>query len=98
MNASEKRIHKREDFRQPVRFDISAFGRSAEGGVEKRGEVTNISSGGIGLQSGYPLEKGEILKLYLPTMAKNIAPPVFTEVVWVRRFCDSVEAGLRFIG
>ena len=43
------------------------------------------------------LKRGEILRLYLPAIARSASLPVFSEVVWVRQAGTHVEAGLRFL-
>ncbi len=61
------------------------------------GKAINISSGGMGMSATCLLKPGEVLKLYLPAIARCASLPVFSEVVWVRQAGAHFEAGLRFL-
>lgn len=93
----KKRAFKRKIFNRPVEFELSAIEEGRRENIHKIGEAINISSGGIGLSTACDLKRGEILKLYLPALARSAALPVFSEVVWVRQAGTHVEAGLRFL-
>ncbi len=94
----KKRAYKRKIFNRPVNFELSALEEGLRENTRQHGEATDISSGGIGLSTTYALKRGEVLKLYLPAIARSAALPVFSEVVWVRQEGGHVEAGLRFLG
>jgi hypothetical protein len=94
---NKKRAFKRKIFNRPVIFELSAIEEGHGVNINKIGEAINISSGGIGLSTEYALKRGEVLKLYLPAIARSAALPVFSEVVWVRQAGVHVEAGLRFL-
>jgi hypothetical protein len=94
----KKRALKRKIFTRPIIFELSAIEDGRRENLLKSGEAINISSGGIGLSTTYALERGEVLKLYLPAIARSASLPVFSEVVWVRQAGGYVEAGLRFLG
>src|SRR5512135_2962729 len=93
----KKRAFKRKIFNRPVEFELSAIEEARNESLHKSGEAINISSGGIGLTTTCALKQGEILKLYLPAIARSASLPVFSEVVWVRQAGAHVEAGLRFL-
>ncbi len=98
MNTNQKkRAFKRKIFHRPVSFELSAIEESRRENTQKSGEAINISSGGLSLSTTYALKHGEILKLYLPAIARSASLPVFSEVVWVRQAGAHVEAGLRFL-
>ncbi len=92
-----KRAFKRKIFNRPVEFELSALEESRRKVILKSGEATNISSGGLGLFTACALKRGEVLRLYLPAIARSAALPVFSEVVWVKQAGAHVEAGLRFL-
>lgn len=93
----KKRGLKRKIFNRRVNFELSVIEEGRRENILKSGEAINISSGGIGLSTTYALKRGEILKLYLPAIARSAVLPVFSEVVWVNRVGRHVEAGLRFL-
>ncbi len=98
MNTNQKkRAFKRKIFNRPVEFELSATQEGRKEDILKNGEAMNISSGGLGLVTACTLKRGEVLKLYLPAIARSAALPVFSEVVWVRQAGAHVEAGLRFL-
>ncbi|HVO65415.1 MAG TPA: PilZ domain-containing protein [Syntrophales bacterium] len=93
----QKRAFKRKIFNRTVNFELSALEASRRENVVMSGEAINISSGGIGLSTTCALRQGEVLRLYLPSVARSASLPVFSEVVWVRQSGGHVEAGLRFL-
>ncbi|MRR06141.1 MAG: PilZ domain-containing protein [Deltaproteobacteria bacterium] len=99
MGTKQKnRAYKRKIFNRPVSFELSAITDGRRETIHMSGEAINISSGGIGLSTTCRLERGEILKLYLPAIARSAALPVFSEVVWVKQAGGNVEAGVRIFG
>ncbi len=93
----KKRAFKRKIFNRPVEFELSAIEEGRSERIPRSGEAINISSGGIGLSTTCTLKRGEVLKLYLPAIARSAALPVFSEVIWVRQAGTHVKAGLRFL-
>ena len=93
----EKRANNRKNFQRPVSFELNCAGKGWSENIRQNGEALDISSGGIGLSTTYALKRGEILKVYLPAIARSASLPVFSEVVWVRQAGAHVEAGLRFL-
>ncbi len=91
----QKRVFKRKSLNRLIDFELTD--KSRRENIHDSGEAINISSGGIGLITTYNLRRGEILKLYLPAIAKSASLPVFSEVVWVKQTDSHVEAGLRFL-
>jgi hypothetical protein len=94
----EKRTNKRKNFQRPITFELNAIEEGRTESIHMCGEALDISSGGIGLSTTYTLKRGEILKVFLPAIAKSASLPIFSEVVWVRQSGGQVEAGLRFLG
>jgi len=98
MGTQQKnRAYKRKIFNRRVNFELSAIADGRRENIHMSGEAINISSGGIGLSTTCALKQGEVLKLYLPALARSAELPVFSEVVWVRQAGGHVEAGLRFL-
>ncbi len=93
----KRRAFKRKIFNRQVSFELSAIGEGRGENLHNNGEAINISSGGIGLSTTCSLKRGEVLRLYLPSIARSAALPVLSEVVWVRQAGARMEAGLRFL-
>ena len=87
----------RETIHQAVSFELNEF----EGGrpkiVMEYGLGVDISSGGVGLSTDYPLREGNVLKIYFPVSAGKARLPVFSEVVWLKPAPKGVKVGLRFL-
>ena len=91
------RSHKRKLINLPINFELSCVGKNRLENVPQSCEAINISSGGVKLSTTYALKRGEILKLYLPAIARSATLSVFSEVVWSKQAGSHVMAGLRFL-
>lgn len=92
-----KRSSDRESIHQPVSFELSEIESGRLRNIRKSGLGVDISPGGMGLTTDYPLKEGDVLKLYLPVAAGHASVPVFTEVIWLRPSDREFRAGLRFL-
>jgi hypothetical protein len=95
-NQSEKRLHDRKAFNQPLFFEISALGEESKN-IRQNGITTNISSDGFGMITDYSLKEGSVLKTYLPVQGVDLSIPVFTEVMWSVPNGNLFRVGLRFL-
>ena len=65
--------------------------------ILKNGMGVDLSPGGIGLTTDYPLHAGDVLKLFFPVGVGDASLPVFSEVMWSRPADGEYRAGLRFL-
>jgi hypothetical protein len=92
----EKRSAERKAFKTPLIFQKNDAKKTT---VETIGGTgVDISQGGLALKAIYPLEKGALLKVYVPVDELNLALPVYTEVIWANRENNEFTCGLRFLG
>ena len=94
---SIERSFSRKSIRKPVSFELSLMGPGQPGNILKSGTSVDLSDGGIGLTTDYPLHKGDVVKLFFPVGEGNASLPVFTEVAWARPDDGEFRAGLRFL-
>ena len=87
----------RKSIRKPVSFELSLMGSGHPVNILKSGVGVDLSSGGMGLTTDYPLHEGDVLKLFFPVDVGNTSLPVFSEVVWARATDGEFRAGLRFL-
>jgi hypothetical protein len=94
---SEKRLNIRKNFNRVVCFELTTTEENLPRNIRERGQSIDISSGGLGLRTTFTLEKGSVLRLYLPVDEGGADLPVFSEVVWINRAGDHMKVGLRFL-
>ncbi len=87
----------RRSIRKPVSFELSLMGSGLPENIVRSGVGVDLSSGGMGLATDYPLHEGEVLKLFFPIGVGNTSLPVYSEVVWSRSKEGEFRAGLRFL-
>ena len=87
----------RKSIRKPVSFELSVMGAGHPKNILKSGVGVDLSPGGIGLTTDYPLNKGDVLKLFFPVNVGNASLPVFSEVVWTQAVNEQFRVGLRFL-
>ena len=95
-HQSEKRLHDRKTFNQPLFFEISVLGEESKN-IRQNGIATNISSDGLGMITDYSLQESSVLKTYLPVQGVDLSIPVFTEVMWSAPTGNLFRVGLRFL-
>ncbi len=96
-NKSEKRSKVRKPFKKPVHFEQMAGGFNREKNNQLNGVAFDISEDGVGITVGCALQKGQVIKLFIPLSKKNTTLPVYAEVRWVRSTKDKYNTGLRFL-
>jgi hypothetical protein len=96
-----KETEERSSVRQPIHFDLmftKRFLADSQGTLlQWPGEALDISHNGLGFLATIPLEKGEILRVHLPTQGTGILIPVLSEVRWARPEGEHYRVGLQFL-
>src|SRR5512144_2147906 len=87
----------RKSIRKPVSFELTLLESGRPVNILKSGVGVDLSPGGMGLTTDYPLHEGEVLKLFFPVEVGNASLPVYTEVVWAKPTDGEFRAGLRFL-
>jgi hypothetical protein len=66
-----------------------------------RGTMADVGSGGLRVQTDYPLRVGQSVRAHLGAgndpVLKFVPPEATAEVVWVAPAADSFTAGLKFL-
>ena len=97
----EKKADKRSISRVPIHesisFEITERYSGTLVNILKNGLGLDISSGGIGLTTSFPVEVGSVLKLYFPITSVNASLPVYTDVKWSSPIEGGFRIGLRFL-
>ena len=96
-NYPENRNHRRETLRQAVSFELSQVESGTVRNTVQQGVGVDLSPGGMGLVTRYPLHGGEVVKVLFPVTQGETRLPVFTEVMWAAPAGGEYRAGLRFL-
>jgi len=96
-DQEEKRTSARSLYERPVKFDLNFVGSNGLMTIEQEGVSVDISEHGLGLCTGYPLKKDEIVKLRLPLNSAKATLPVFAKVAWSRLVEKRFRVGLEFL-
>ncbi|MEC4684534.1 MAG: PilZ domain-containing protein [Nitrospirota bacterium] len=86
-----KRRHDRVSLKLTVEYSITVKKQSAVKNIQLTGIVRDVSAGGVGLITDYPLMQGNMIRI------KSSAPevPKYGVVRWVNREGESYRVGLR---
>jgi PilZ domain len=93
----EKRTSIRIAYERPVQFDLNFVGPKGLMNIEQKGVGVDISQHGLGLITGYPLKKDDVLRLHLSFNSAKITLPVFAKVAWAKLEKDRFRAGVQFL-
>jgi len=96
-NLPEKRSNHRKSLRHSVSFELSANESGRLTNLVEQGIGVDLSPGGMGMTTRYPLKGGEVVKLFFPLTDGETKLPVFTEVMWSAPDAGEYRAGLRFL-
>ena len=96
MQEKEKRQSHRSHFPQFLRFERSAINPSTDS-PERKARGIDISTGGVGFEVDDELQKGEVVKLFVPLGMGGANIPVFAEVRWISMSGGKYRMGLRFL-
>jgi hypothetical protein len=97
VSKPEKRTLERNIFPYPVDFEMSDLGREQTQPVTLTGDAVDINSNGIGMWTKAPLNRGDVVKLYIPIPSQNTILPSFSEVRWVKPGISHIRVGLQFL-
>lgn len=90
--------NKRHDSRTPCHLPVGLeIWEQGTGHVREAGTGVDLSSGGGGLATKYPLQRGDVVKLLVPVGITNVSLPVYASVVWSRPTADGFRAGVTFL-
>lgn len=95
--SPEKRSQNRIRVRQPLNFELTAFGSGRLSNTLEQGRGVDLSVGGMGMTTSFPLNAGQIVRLVTPTAGAEPSLPVLTEVMWSRFDNGEFRVGLRFL-
>jgi len=96
VSIKEKRKYERRPYVKPIRYFIivSRLGRSEK--IYNEGTSINISNGGLGMITDYPLEKGDILFFETEIKVNNLT--INSSVVrWTLENNKKFMVGMEFI-
>ena len=93
----EKRSKVRKPFKRTIRIEriIPETDRMIH--IYQKEACLDISEDGLGVIGSFPLEKGQIVKLFIPISKGDTTLPVFAEIMWVKTVNDEIRAGLSFL-
>lgn len=97
--TKEKREAVRIFYRQPVNFRVAGAAGAPPHKLPSRGEILNISRGGMGMRTERRvLGEGALLQAWIPVAEPPVTLPVLTQVRWVRGDQPGLsQIGLRFV-
>jgi hypothetical protein len=100
MPDTERRQTKRLPFSCPVSIMTFADAKGPANEFFARGEVINISSGGMHIRiKNHVIKKGTALRIMIPILSDfQVTVPVLSEARWTRKDSpDSFRIGVRFL-
>ncbi len=97
VNKPEKRTLERNIFPYPVDFEMTVLGPEQTKAITLTGDAVDISSNGLGMWTTAPLNRGDVVKLYIPVPSQNTVLPSFSEVRWVEPGSSHNRVGLQFL-
>ena len=97
VSKQEKRTLERNIFPYPVDFEMAKLGPERTKPIRLTGDGVDISSNGIGMWTTAPLNRGDVVKLYIPIPSQNTFLPSLSEVRWVEPGNIHNRVGLQFL-
>ena len=94
---SEKRTDTRKSLAQPISFELSMMTTGKTENVVIQGLGVDVSAGGVGMTSAFPLKGGQVVKIFFPVTEGKTRVPVLTEVMWSKFCAGEYRSGLRFL-
>jgi hypothetical protein len=96
MNNLNKRLCDRKMFDESFSFELSVIEARVKD-VKHDCIGVDISSCGLGMKTKSSLQKGSVLKFYLPMSEWEVTIPVYAQVRWAKSVNDHFRVGLRFL-
>jgi c-di-GMP-binding flagellar brake protein YcgR len=95
MSFTEKRRYERKPFVQRVKYYLPAFHREKDR-IYSYGDTIDISEGGIGMITHFPLKRGDIL-FFEPELTVNSIVAKSSVVRWTKESDSKYRVGLEFV-
>jgi hypothetical protein len=93
---SEKRKITRSDFLQTIPIQLTKEQKGKLELLENISRGIDINSLGLGILTNLPLQKGDVVKVQLPSKAEGTVLPVLSQVVWTIKQNSEFRVGLQF--
>lgn len=91
-SVEDKRQYKRRSFSKSIDYTVSVLNWKRLTRLSLKADVVDISDGGIGIRTGYPIEPGHVLRFY------NGLPHDVGIVRWtIKHDVNSYRAGIMFV-
>lgn len=91
-SVEDKRQFKRKPFSKTIDYTVSVLNWKKLTRLSLKADVVDISDGGIGIRTGYPIEPGHVLRFY------NGLPHNIGIVRWtIKHDGNSYRAGIMFV-
>lgn len=96
-STSDKRMLLRQEFSQTIHLEFISEQSDHLKNLKRKGQGIDISSGGLGLSTLFPLIEGQIVRIAVPIKETKTLLPIFSEVVWATEIKGRCRAGLQFL-
>lgn len=97
MATKERREYKRTPLVKPIRYSVTVSDTGALETIHKVGVSVNISKGGLGMITDYPLSQGHVLVFEDEIKITNISAKA-SIVRWIKAMEDNrYRVGLEFV-
>lgn len=93
----EKRTLERNIFPYPIDFEMAGTGQETTDPVKLTGDGVDISSNGVGMWTTVSLNRGDVVKLYIPVPSQKTCQPCLSQVRWVESGNRHNRVGLQFL-
>jgi len=91
------RQHERILFAAPLRYSFSVTDLKESKRSNNIAVSVDISKGGMGIITDFPLEQGHVLAFEDEIKIRDITSAKAAVVKWTGRICDKYRAGLKFV-
>ena len=95
--GSEKRKIARSDYPQPIRLQLTKEQAGKLEFLENISQGIDINSHGLGIATNLSLQKGDVVKVQIPSQAEGTILPVLSQVVWTKKKNSGFRVGLQFL-
>lgn len=96
MSFAEKRRYERNPFVQKIKYFLPAFHRDKDR-IYSYGDSVDISEGGLGMLTRFPLKRGDIL-FFDPEIKVYDIVAKSSVVRWTKEIDSKYRVGLEFVG
>ena len=96
-SRKDQRTLERKPYSHRIDLEVSDLEAEKPRSLKVTGKALDISSNGIGLLTEAPLNRGEVIKIYIPIAFLKAVLPSFSEVRWVQHTKRHYRVGLQFL-